>query len=434
MPERKPSSRPYYLPVDSDSTAHPRGLRLVSPEVTSREISGHEVDLCGGCPCRANLRFHSDRSDSSIQENRHELVPEPLTHLRIAGRYPSGEFASATDRRGRIHQLASHLALHSTRGSRSQETPSIGLKVSVVIPVFNSEDTIRPLVSRLVAALEERFDLQIVLVDDSSRDGSAAACRAVQNEYPQVVDFVMLSRNFGEHNAVMAGLNRADGDYCVIMDDDLQNPPEQVARLIDEARLGYDVVYVQYDIKQHSPWRNLGSHFHNWMATRALGKPKDLYLSSFKVLSRFVVEEAILYTGPDPYLDAIVLQITRNIGVVPVTHQPRQQGTSNYTLGKLFSLWGNMIVSFSSYPLRLLGIYGLLMTGVGLSFGLYILAGYLFDSIPDPNAMDRLTASLWFFRGIHLLFISIVGEYVGRIYKQMKREPQFIVRHFMPRL
>jgi undecaprenyl-phosphate 4-deoxy-4-formamido-L-arabinose transferase len=246
-----------------------------------------------------------------------------------------------------------------------------------------------------------------------------------------MMDCITLSRNFGEHNAVMAGLNYAEGDYCVIMDDDLQNPPSEVRALIEEARKGYDVVYARYEAKRHSPARNLGSRLHNWMATRALGKPADLYLSSFKVLSRFAAQEVIRYTGPDPYLDAIVLRVTRQIGVVTVRHEPRKHGQSGYTARKLVSLWGNMIVSFSLYPLRLLGALGVIMTLVGVLYGLYTLLAWATPVFKDPDAYQKLNAANWFFRGIVLLAVGIVGEYVGRIYKHLTRDPQFIVRDIL---
>jgi undecaprenyl-phosphate 4-deoxy-4-formamido-L-arabinose transferase len=212
------------------------------------------------------------------------------------------------------------------------------------------------------------------------------------------------------------------------MDDDFQNAPADVGRLLEEIRKGSDVVFVRYPKKQHSLGRNLGSRFQNWVATRALGKPRDHYLSSFKALSRLVVDEAIRYTGPDPYLDAIILKTTRNFSVIAADHQPREHGKSGYTFRKLIALWGNMIVAFSSYPLRVIGFFGLISTAIGIAVVLYTFCGYFVDAIPVPDRLDRLSASIWIFRGVNLLFISIVGEYVGRIYQLLKHEPQFIVR------
>lgn len=303
--------------------------------------------------------------------------------------------------------------------------------ISIVIPVYNSETTIEPLCEHLLQELSSSWRLQIVLVDDGSSDGSADICQRLHERYPESISFIMLSKNFGEHNAVMAGLNYADGEYCVIMDDDFQNPPSEVRHLINEISHGYDVVYVRYDNKQHHAMRNLMSWMHNRMATHALGKPSDLYLSSFKIMSRFLVREVIQYTGPDPYLDAIILRTTRNIGTIPARHEPRQQGESGYTVGKLVTLWGNMMVAFSLYPLRIVGGFGFVMAIVGMLFGFYTYVAWMIPGLQEPDDFEKLNASMWFFRGSTMLAISIIGEYVGRIYMLLNRSPQFIIRQAM---
>ena len=301
--------------------------------------------------------------------------------------------------------------------------------VSIIIPVYNSETTIERLCHALIVELSSRRRIEIVLVDDGSKDGSALACRRLQKQYPSMISCVILSQNFGEHNAVMAGLNCATGDYCVIMDDDFQNPPTEVETLLSEAVKGFEVVYARYPTKTHSLSRNIASFMHNRMATLALGKPKDLYLSSFKIISRFVAQEVIQYTGPDPYLDAIILRTTRNIGTVMVAHQGRVNGQSGYTFRKLFSLWSNMMVAFSVYPLRVIGIFGLVMLIIGVISGGSTFLAWLIPSITNPTEMEKLGASLSFFRGCTLLAISIIGEYVGRIHRHLNAAPQFIIRH-----
>ena len=300
--------------------------------------------------------------------------------------------------------------------------------LSIVIPVYNSEATIERLCDALIEELGPRCGLQIVLVNDGSRDGSCAACQRLRERHPETIDHIELSKNFGEHNAVMAGLHYAEGDYCVIMDDDFQNPPTEVSKLVGKIQEGFDVVYTRYETKGHAAFRNLGSRLHNWMATRALGKPVGLYLSSFKILSKFVVQQVARYTGPDPYLDAIILRITRNIGVVTVQHEPRKDGESGYTLGKLVSLWGNMFVAFSLYPLRLVAALGVIMALMGSFYGVYTFVTWLVPWAKDPNEYQKLAASNWFFRGLMLLAIGIVGEYVGRNYMHVNSDPQFVVR------
>ena len=302
------------------------------------------------------------------------------------------------------------------------------LRAAIVIPVYNSETTIERLCEQLIAELSGSWRLQIVLVDDGSADRSADVCRSLHERYPDTVGCVFLSKNFGEHNAVMAGLNHADGDCVVIMDDDFQNPTREADRMLREVAKGFDVVYARYEQKQHSLWRNLGSRLHNAMATYALGKPKGLYLSSFKAMSRFLVQEVIQYRGPDPYLDAIILRVTRNIGVLLVSHEARKDGASGYTFGKLLGLWGNMIVAFSIYPLRIIGLYGLITAMAGMLYSGHKLVEWLSPALPDPDRYETLNASMWFFRGSILMTLSIIGEYVGRIYKNLSSAPQFAVR------
>ena len=232
------------------------------------------------------------------------------------------------------------------------------ITISVVIPVYNGAMTIEPLVDTLVDGLAP-YNLQVVLVNDGSKDNSHQVCEEIFHKYPNVVTYLRLARNFGEHNAVMAGLRHATGDYAVIMDDDFQNPPEEVTRLVQEAARGdFDVVYSFYDEKKHNWFRNLGSTFNGWVAHFMLNKPKGLYLSSFKCLNRFLIREIVKYDAPFPYIDGLILSLTDNIGTVRVRHNERSQGRSGYTFRKLVRLWLSMFVNFSIMPLRLSLIMG----------------------------------------------------------------------------
>ena len=302
--------------------------------------------------------------------------------------------------------------------------------ISIVIPVYNAEATVGMLCDAMIDDLGTYYDLQIVLVNDGSTDHSCVVCRSLHERHPKVVDCITLSRNFGEHNAVMAGLHYAEGEYTIIMDDDFQNPPSEVRKLVEEIKNGHDVVYARYERKHHSWFRNFGSKLHNWTATRALGKPANLYLSSFKVLSRFLVKEVVRYTGPDPYLDAIVLRITRRSGGVTVVHAPRVTGESGYTFRKLVSLWGNMFMAFSLYPLRLVAAVGTVLALLGFGYAGWILVKWILpDAIAvDPNPEQISNATRWFLSGLILLALGISGEYVGRNYMNLNRDPQFIIR------
>lgn len=300
--------------------------------------------------------------------------------------------------------------------------------ISIVIPVYNAEKTIESLCKTLIDLYSECYTLEIVLVNDNSHDSTDIICRRLHSEFDNIITYIRLARNFSEHNAVISGLNSARGELCVIMDDDFQNPPEEVIKLIAEAAKGFDVVYADYSEKNDSIFRNLGSRINDTMATIILNKPADLYLSSFKILNRFLVEEVIKYTGPDPYIDAIILRSTSNIGSIEVRHDKRLHGHSGYTFRKLISLWGNMILSHSLIPLRMLGVVGLIMTLIGIYVGGSSLLNELLPHRDNPTDIEKLTAITTFFRGFQLLALSVVGEYVGRIFLSLNCDPQFVVR------
>lgn len=305
--------------------------------------------------------------------------------------------------------------------------------LSVVIPVYNSEDTIGPLVDKTIAVLQPHFArLELVLVNDGSEDASHTRARAAQRAHPDVVRYVRLGRNFGEHNAVMCGLGYATGDCAAIIDDDFQNPPEEILKLVDTLRDGYDVVYSYYAHKAHDVWRNLGSWFNDQVATRMLRKPKGLYLSSFKVLNRFLIDTVCTYHGPYPYLDGLILQSTGAIGRVECAHVSRAAGRSNYTLRRLVRLWLNMFTSFSLLPLRIATIMGFAMSAVGIGLALFFtlsrFVGGIFAKSDIPPGWASLIVTVTLFAGLQMSVLGVLGEYIGRAFLTQNRAPQFVVR------
>ena len=298
--------------------------------------------------------------------------------------------------------------------------------VSIVIPVYDGAATIGPLVDDLVARLSDHR-LEIVLVNDASRDASEAECLGLVARYPQVVVYAALARNFGEHNAAITGLRLATGDLVVTMDDDLQNPPSEVPRLLAEARRGCDVVYAQFESKRHHWFRNFGSRFNDVVANWLLGKPPGLYLSTFRCLSRFVVDEILQYDGPYPYIDGLILRSTSRIGAVVVRHDARPTGESGYNLRKLVDVWLNMSTSFSILPLRVVVAVGVLMAIAGGAFGIEVIV----EKIVWPQhavGWASLMTALIVFSGIQLIVIGTIGEYVGRLLMTVNRTPQGVIR------
>lgn len=295
--------------------------------------------------------------------------------------------------------------------------------LSVIIPVYNSEQTINRLVEHVLETLD-RTTLEIVLVNDGSRDRSEQVCSELVQRFSEV-KFISLRRNSGEFNAVMCGLNHASGDYCVMIDDDFQNPPTEILKLIETAKQGdFDVVYSYYNTKKHSPFRNAGSWLVNRITTWLLEKPSDLYLSSFKLINKAVVQEIIKYKGPYPYLDGLIFRVTRNVGRVQVSHNAREEGESGYTLRKLTSLFMTILFGYSLKPLRLLTATGLSFVGVSASAVLLDLVLYAIHS--EFFILNSVLILLIFFSGLILTSLGIVGEYIGRIFMTQSGLPQYV--------
>ena len=305
----------------------------------------------------------------------------------------------------------------------------IGPELSLVIPVYNGSRTIGPLVEQ-TAKIFGSTSFEIVLVNDGSADDSETVCAQLAEKFPQTVTFVHLSRNFGEHSAVLAGFTQARGRYVAVLDDDGQNPPEEVIRMLDELkRKNYDVVYGHYIEKKHSWFRNLGSRFNDRIATLMLHKPKDLYLSSFKVMNRFLVNEIIKYRGPYPYTDGLIYRVTRNIGQIPVEHRVSQSGQSRYTLRRLVRLWLNMFLNFSIQPLRISVYVGLFASCLSIVALVAILIDKLWITKNVTLGIPTVLGSIVFFAGIQLMILGLVGEYLGRLYLDHTGTPQYVVRY-----
>ncbi|NBA86454.1 glycosyltransferase [Emticicia sp. CRIBPO] len=291
-------------------------------------------------------------------------------------------------------------------------------ELSVVIPVYKGHLSIGHLVKSLQQELDS-LKYEVILVVDGCPEDSENVCRELARNHENI-NFITLRKNFGEFNAVICGLNYIRGRYAVIIDDDFQNPPSEIIKLYNKAIEGnHDVVYSYYTQKEHSFVRNMGSVMINYLTTYLLKKDKNLYLSSFKLISREVVQEIVKYKNPYPYIDGMIFQVTNNIGKVLVEHKERLHGESNYSARKLISLFLTILFGYSLIPLRLTLFAGLF----SIFFSLGIMALYFLNIIKEWGSPVVI-----FMCGVLLCSISVMGEYIGKTYMNISGLPQFVIK------
>ncbi len=307
--------------------------------------------------------------------------------------------------------------------------------VSFVIPCYRSEATLPGVIREIQDTMEKMKDYgyEIVLVNDCSPDGTFSIIRKLCQENDNIVG-IDLARNFGQHSALMAGFHYVKGDVIVCLDDDGQTPADEADRLLMGIEKGADVVYARYGKKHHSGFRNWGSHVNELMTRVMLGKPKDLYLSSYFAAKRFVVDEMLRYEFAYPYVIGLVLRTTKNIINVDVEHRDRQAGVSGYTIGKLLNLWFNGFTAFSVKPLRIATVTGAGCAFLGFAYGIYTIIKKIFINPPDlVTGFSALMSVLVFMGGMMMLMLGLLGEYMGRMYISMNNSPQFVIRECIGR-
>ena len=302
------------------------------------------------------------------------------------------------------------------------------MKISFVIPCYRPENTLEAVVNEIkekMASLQS-YEYEIILVNDCSPDNTFAVIQKLCTENRNIIGLDH-AKNFGQHAALMAGFHYVTGDTVVCLDDDGQTPADEVDKLLDKIKEGYDVVYASYDSKRHSAFRNIGSNLNRKMTEVMLGKPKELYISSYFAAKRFVVEEMVKYRNAYPYVIGLVLRTTKNICNVTVEHRDRMDGTSGYSFKKLVALWINGFTSFSVVPLRIASYSGGFVAFIGFLYAVYTVIA----KICDPNRVigwSSTIAAMMILGGMILLVLGMIGEYIGRIYISLNNSPQYVVR------
>jgi glycosyltransferase involved in cell wall biosynthesis len=304
------------------------------------------------------------------------------------------------------------------------------MDLSIVIPVYRSADMLPALVRRLMPVLEASgLRYEVVFVEDGSPDDSWRVISALQADHADRIVAIQLMRNFGQHNALMCGFRHARGDLVITMDDDLQNPPEEIPKLLAAIRAdGFDLVYGTYGEKKHSGWRNAGSSLVN--AFYRLTFRTDVTITSFRILRRQLLECIFSYNLNFTFIDGLLAWNTQRIGDVPVEHHVRAASRSGYNPLKLLSLAFNLFTNFSLMPLQLISFCGLASAVGGLLVAAIYLVLYLTHRILLPGYASTIIAIL-VFGGLQLLALGIMGEYLGRLHINVNRKPQYVEREVL---
>lgn len=302
-------------------------------------------------------------------------------------------------------------------------------KLSCIIPCYCSENTIANVVAsvRDVIDANEKYDYEIICVNDGSKDNTLATLQALAKEN-RCIKVINLSKNFGQHAAVLAGFTYATGDIFVCLDDDGETPANEIFSLIDKMETGgYDVVSARYGSDHRGIVRKVGTRVSMMMSHAMVGMPSHIEINSFLCMRRFVAMEMIKYQNAYPFIAGLILRVTRNIADVEITRNERIAGSSHYSFKKLFALWLNGFTAFSEKPLRLASIFGALCAGGGILDAFVIIIKKYLGNI-TVSGYTSIMAAILIFSGVIMLFLGLIGEYIGRIYICLNEAPQFVVK------
>lgn len=301
-------------------------------------------------------------------------------------------------------------------------------EISIVIPVYNSCECVGLLTQKIADALNG-FDYEQIMVNDCSHDTSWNEITSViQAGFPVVG--INLRKNSGQDNAILAGLTHAAGNWIVIMDDDLQHSPSDILSLYNEAKKGFDVCYADFPRKKQKLWKNIGSWLNGKCAEILISKPKNLYLSPFKIMSGGVKDEIVRTGSLYPYIDGLIFQVTQNITQITVEHHTRAAGKSNYNLIRSIKVFSKLLFGFSAIPLRISSYLGTLSAVAGFILGLYYFISHLLHG-SDVTGWTSIVVLILFIGGLNLLSLGIIGEYLGRTYLTLNRTPRFAIKEIM---
>ncbi|MDN3513776.1 MAG: glycosyltransferase [Candidatus Brocadia sp.] len=307
--------------------------------------------------------------------------------------------------------------------------------VSVVIPVYNEEHNLEDLISRCLAACSQmKRPFEVILVDDGSRDKSASMISEAGARHGGKIVGVLLNRNYGQHSAVMAGFSESRGEIVVTLDADLQNPPEEIPRLVAKMEGGYDVVASQRENRHDPLFRKLASKIINRAAQRSTGVKMTDYGCMLRAYRRHIVDAMLQCHERSTFIPILANSFARMTTEIPVGHSERMKGKSKYSLWKLINLQFDLLTSMTTFPLRMLSIMGVAVAALGIGFGMLLLILRLvYGTEWAAQGVFTLFSILFIFIGAQFIGMGLLGEYIGRIYSDVRARPRYFVQQVVGR-
>jgi undecaprenyl-phosphate 4-deoxy-4-formamido-L-arabinose transferase len=317
----------------------------------------------------------------------------------------------------------------SSRVTRLHEVSGVSRgSVSIVTPIYNEAANLPALWERLSAVLARLGrDWEVVFVDDGSSDGSLRILRELAEREPRV-KVIELARNFGQHSAILAGFRHSQGEVVVTLDGDLQNPPEEIPRLLEAIDAGNDVVGGWRANRQDHALRRLASRWHNRLTSLIVGVPMHDYGCMLCAYRRHIVETVVLCDEKAAFIPALAASFAKHVAEIPVAHDQRIAGKSKYNILGLVKLSLNLITGFSLAPVQFVSLFGILIAAIDTAFAGFLLLHRLLYGPQQEGALWTLFAVLFLFVGLLFLALGLIGEYVGRIYQEVRHRPTYVVR------
>jgi len=299
------------------------------------------------------------------------------------------------------------------------------INISIVIPVYNSENNLSELFTQIQKNLSH-IKFEVILVNDQSKDNSWEIIKQLSLKNNNIIG-INLRKNSGQDNAIFAGIHYTQGEYVVIMDDDLQHSPSDIVNLYTKVQQGYDICYANFEKKKQVLWKNIGSWINGKMAEIIIDKPQGIYLSPFKIIKKDIIHEIKRTHYLYPYIDGIIFSITNNITQINAEHHKRFSGKSNYTLIESIRVFMKLATGFSVFPLRVASFVGTSSSILGFTLGLFFVMEYFIDNTA-PEGWTSLSILILFIGGIILVSLGIVGEYLGRIYLNINKKQAYTIK------